>query len=246
MLRVFILLALLTVSCGGEEKKKREKLDVPTAVLATQSDSLSYAVGVSLAQNLELMDSLLDLRVVAAAVAQYGSGNPLFNIEDARSTYLKYLLYVEPERRRSFEEQWLREKMENDRTYTRSRTGILYNITRIGDEKQTPRNNNDWVEVDYIIYRVDGSEEIYSTYKEQKPLSGGLSILPQGIQECVKFLGKGGELTALIPSRLAYGQKGNEELGIAPYETLRYDIELSDTERGAASRRMEMRDPHTF
>ncbi len=242
---IITLLSLLVVSCGGGASKPK-KLEAPVAVLQNESDSLAYVIGVSMAQNILKVDSLIDLTIVGAAIAQYGAGNSLFTAENARTAYLRYLLHVEPERQRSYEEQYLKELATKDRSYTRTRTGITYNISVIGNESVSPRNSGDWVEVDYTISRLDG-EKIFSTLDDgEETLTGALSSMPKGIMECVKLLGKGGEMSALIPSKLAYDSEGNEPLGIKPFETLRYDIELVDSERNAANRRSKPRDPAAF
>ncbi len=233
---IFLLVVVLSaVACGGSKGKK---IETQTAELISESDSLAYIIGMSVAQNLLKMDSMIDLRVVAAAIAQYGDGNLAFTPENARSSYLKYKLYIEPERRRGYEEEYLLELSLKDRDYTRSKSGMIYNITVIGDQNLIPRNNGDWVELHYTISRFESNEEIFSTRSDDNlPLMGGLSTLPKGIQECVKLIGKGGQITALLPSKFAYGEEGDQTLGIAPYETLRYDIEVVNVERNGASRR---------
>ncbi len=231
--------ALLTIAaCGGTKSNKSTKLEPPTAALTSESDSLAYIIGMSVAQNLIKMDSMIDLSVVGAAIAQYGEGKPMFTPENARASYLKYKLHLEPERKRAYEEEYLLELSLKDRSYTRSKSGMIYNISVIGDQNLIPRNNGDWVELHYTISRMDNSNEVLlSTLNDELPLMGGLSTLPEGIKESVKLIGKGGKVTALVPSKLAYGEEGDESLGIEPFETLRYDIELSNVERNGASRR---------
>ncbi len=238
-------IALMAVACGDGGSKKANKLEVPDAVLVTQSDSLSYIIGVSMAQNILKVDPEINLAVVAAAIAHCGDTTALFTPDDARSTYLRYILHIEPERRRGYEDQYLKELAESDRSYTRTKSGITYNISNIGTAALIARNNADWVELNYTISRLDG-EEIFSTYVIEEPLKSGVLDLPKGIQECVRLIGKGGKLSALIPSKLAFDMDGNEELGVVPYETLRYDIEVLEVEKNGASKHTVERDPKTF
>ncbi len=244
----FIALPLMLVAmvgCGGKSNNKN-KLEIPNSPLTSESDSLAYIIGVSMAKNLLEVDSMIDLRVVGTAIAQYGTGNAMFTAEGAREAYLRYKLHVEPDRQRTLERQYLKELAISDRDFALSRFGFIYNVTVIGNEVMSPRNNGDWIELDYVISRMDGSEEILSTYTTGERVSGALSDLPTGVKEAIKLIGVGGKVTALIPSELAYGDLGNEELGIAPFETLRYDIELTNFEKNGANKRSSVRDPATF
>ncbi|MFI3292963.1 MAG: FKBP-type peptidyl-prolyl cis-trans isomerase [Rikenellaceae bacterium] len=238
-------LLLAMVACGGGDKKGK-KLETPNSPLTSQSDSLAYIIGVSMAQNLLEVDSMIDLSVVGTAIAQYGAGKSLFTEENAREAFLRYKLYIEPERQRSLERQYLKELAISERDYTLSRHGFIYNVVVIGDESLIPRNNGDWLEIDYTISRMDGGEELFSTYKTEERHKSGLSDLHTGMKEALKLIGKGGKITALIPSDLAYDDIGDETLGIAPFETLRYDIELVEIEKNGASKHAVTRDPATF
>ncbi len=241
-----IALSTILISCGGNKKSSSRKLEVPSAVLTTESDSLAYMIGVSMAQNLMKMDSLIDMDVVATAISQYGKGKSIFTAENAKATYMKYRLHIEPERIRRHEDQYLRELAARDRSYTRTNSGIIYNISELGIVGYSPRNNGDWVKVHYTISRMDSGEKLFSTRDNNKPLGAGLAQLPDGLKECVKLLNNEGKMSALIPSILAYGSEGDEALGIKPFETLRYDIELIALERNAANKHAKSQDPATF
>jgi FKBP-type peptidyl-prolyl cis-trans isomerase FkpA len=47
-----------------------------------------------------------------------------------------------------------------------------------------------------------------------------------GFTEAIKLVGKGGKITAIIPSKLGYGEQGGGP--IAPYSPLVFDIEIVD------------------
>ncbi len=243
---VVIAMVIMITACGGGEDKNKKKLETPNSPLLTSSDSLAYIIGVSMAQNLLEVDSLIDLSVVGTAMAHYGAGRSLFTPESAREAYLRYKLHVEPERQRSLERQYLKELVVSDREFALSRHGFIYNINVIGNETLSPRNNGDWVELDYTISRMDGSEELFSTYKTEERHQSAFSDLPTGVREAIRLIGKGGKVTALIPSELAYGDEGNQTLGISPFETLRYEIELVVFEKNGANKHETVRDPATF
>lgn len=79
----------------------------------------------------------------------------------------------------------------------------------------------------YRLTRQDGSL-VYSSYDRADTLRSALGDLVVGLQEVMKIVGQGGRVHAWIPSELAYGSGGNEELGIAPNSTLFYEVEVVD------------------
>ncbi len=229
------IVATMVVSCGAKSGSRRTT--VYNAGLATESDSLSYIIGMSVVEQLVKMDSMLSLDVVCRAIMEHSRGEAVFNRDDARQDYLRYLLYVEPERRRGYEEKFLSDLAESDRSYTRTKSGLTYHVDVIGNESLTPRMTSDWLSLKYTIARV-GGEQIYPQSGEESEVEeAALTDLPKGIEEAVRMIGEGGKIRAWIPSKLLFGEAGNAELGIEPIETIYYDIELVKVERGKASER---------
>ncbi len=220
----------LLIGCNSEPKKS-------VTALKSETDSLAYVIGLSIADNLIAMDSTINIGVVCRAIADQASAKQKTIIprEEAKAYYLRYVTYVEPERKRGYEEQYLEDLAKNDRDYTRTESGLTYNIEVIGDENLIPRGSNDLISVCYTISRANG-DELYSSYEKGDTTVMGLRDLPQGLEESVKMIGKGGKVKAWFPSKLAYGEEGDDELGISPFETLYYEVELVDVERNAAHR----------
>lgn len=229
-----IATAIIGVSCNSQQDGAKAKIN---AELKSESDSLAYIIGINIAEQLHKMDSMINYAVVCKAIIEQSEQRSLISRDDARSAYLRYLLYVEPERRRGYEEQFLSDLIRNDRNYTRSSSGLAYHVVKVGDQTQLANNNMDWVTLDYKISRV-GGEHLYPADSTQyATLEVGVIDLPFGLQESVKMLGKGGEIRSWIPSKIAYGETGNAELGIEPIETVLYDIKLVDVEKGTATQR---------
>ncbi len=226
-----LLIAAMTISCKSEQKSA-------ITPLKSQTDSLAYVIGLSVADNLIAMDSTINLAAVSRAIAESQTSKRLFNAEEAKIYYLRYLTHVEPERKRGYEEQWLEDLAKSNRDFTRSNSGLTYNIAVIGDENLTPKGVNDLVSLRYTIKRVNG-EQIFSSYDKADTLVSALSTLKSGLQEGLKMIGKGGKINAWIPSKLGYGQTGDQELNIAPFETLYYEVELIDMERNGAAKKSE-------
>ncbi len=225
---LIVICGLWLASCGAEKK-------TVVSPLKSETDSLAYVIGLNIADNLMAMDSTINISVVCRAIAERTSSKALLTADQARDYYLRYLTYVEPERKRGYEEQYLEDLSKSSREFTRSKSGLTYNIAVIGDEALTPKGANDLISLCYTISRIDG-QEIYSSYAEADTTVIALNKLKTGLQESLKMIGKGGKINAWIPSKLLYGEDGDTELDVAPFETLYYQMELVDMERNGAAR----------
>ncbi len=220
-----LFVAATLVSCKSEPTTEVTPLKVET-------DSLAYIIGMNIADNLMAMDSTINVAVVCRAIAERSAEQSLISSDDARDYYLRYLTYVEPERKRGYEEQYLEDLTKANRDFTRSKSGLTYKIEVIGDESLTPRGVNDLISVRYTVSRIDG-EQIFSSYEAGDTLVVALKNMLGGMQESVKMIGKGGKVDAWIPSKLAYGEMGDSLLMVDPFETLYFEMELVDMERNA-------------
>lgn len=61
------------------------------------------------------------------------------------------------------------------------------------------------------------------------PLGEGIA---KGFVEALQLIGKGGKITAIMPSKLGYGEQGGGPIG--PYSPLVFDIEIKDIKKGVA------------
>ncbi len=239
IIAVALVASLFTFSCSSSSEDSATKA-AANAALTSESDSLSYIIGMNVAKQLQKMDSLVNYEVVCRAILDHSKGKALMSAEEARTQYVRYFLYVEPERRRSIEEKFLADLATGDRSFTRTPSGLTYNIEVIGDEKLQPKNQNDWVVMRYSISRV-GGEQIYPIVAANAKIktalkSWAVSDMPHGVAEAVKLIGKGGRIKAWIPSKIGYGEEGNEKLGVKPVESLFYEIELVDLDRNGAAK----------
>ena len=218
MKRLFLILSLVTLfaSCHKSGVK-----------LSTEADSLAYVIGLNVGKNLIQMDSMLNVDVVCMAIKDVCTGHEKMTLEQAKVYYLRHMNYTKYERFKLYEEQFLADLAKSDRSYTRTKSGITYKITEVGDQQNLPSYQRDTVIIRYRITRQDG-KEIYSSYERADTTRAAMSKMIVGLQENLKMVGKGGKFTAWIPSQLAYGAGGNEELGIEPNSTLCYEVEVLD------------------
>ncbi|MBQ3260514.1 MAG: FKBP-type peptidyl-prolyl cis-trans isomerase [Alistipes sp.] len=218
MKRLFLILALMATfaSCRKGNVK-----------LGAETDSLAYVIGMNIGKNLLQMDSTLNVDVVCTAIRESFAGNEKMSFEEAKIYYLRQMNYTKYERFKLYEERFLADLAKSDRAYARTRSGLTYKIAELGNQQTLPTHQRDTVVIRYKITRQDGTE-VYSSYERADTTRTAMSKLIVGLQENLKMIGKGGRLTTWVPSLLAYGTGGNEELGIEPNTTLCYEIEVLD------------------
>ena len=114
--------------------------------------------------------------------------------------------------------------MENDMDVKRTESGIYYTIEKEGEGEHPTTSSK--VTAHYKGYLLDG-QVFDSSYKRGQPLEFGLGQVIPGWQEAIPMLKKGGKGTFIIPSGLAYGQRGAGN-AIPPNAVLVFEIELVD------------------
>ena len=230
-----IILAAATLimsggSCSGGGKQSG-------GALRTEDDSLAYVIGMHLGRNLLRIDSTLNVEAVCEGLREVytGSRKVKFTDEEARLYYLRFVNYTAPERVKAYEEQFLTDFRRENRTYARTKSGLTYSVDVVGDETTLPRYDADTVLIRYVAKHRDG-RIFRSSYESGDTLRTALGDMRDGVKEALKLTSKGGKISAWVPASLAYGAEGDEEDGIAPNETLFYEIELLDIESGSRFR----------
>ena len=95
----------------------------------------------------------------------------------------------------------------------------------LGDQERLPNASRDSLYLGVRVLSTD-NREFYSTFAQGDTLRMRLDELKPGLQESVKLIGEGGRIVAWIPSKLAYGMDGNEEMNIPANSTLGFEMEL--------------------
>lgn len=216
--------ALLSAACS---KRKSSG-----AKLKDDLDSAAYVVGLNVGMNLLEMDSTLRIDAVCDgmrdAFARVGKMSPA----EAKAFYLRWVNYEQPAKIRRYEERFLEDIRQSNRSYARTPSGVTYTVEEIGDEQHAPANDRDTVMLRYEIFTADGAR-VYSSYERGDTLRSALGDLLGGVQESLRLVGPGGKIDAWMPAATAYGAAGDERLGIKPNATLHYRIELIKVEKYA-------------
>ncbi|MBD1394186.1 FKBP-type peptidyl-prolyl cis-trans isomerase [Mucilaginibacter glaciei] len=173
-------------------------------------------------------------------------GNLVFNIKIVQVQSLNEAM---AERNAAFEKMKMTEKAGAD-TYIKSHnlavtttpSGLRYIITKVGT-KPKPLTG-DTLTINYVGRTLDG--KLFDTSIESVAKAGGTYMegrpyepiqFPHNMQkviagwdEALSLLNEGSKATLIIPSNLAYGERGSGEK-IPPFSTLVFDVEMVKVNR---------------
>lgn len=212
----------LSIQAGAAEK----------TVLETQTDKVSYGIGVGVGRNLKQQDITVDLDVVMRGMKDTLSDGKLLMTEaDLQKTMTA--LQAEVNRKQLDARQALAEgnRKEGDAFLASNRTmegvvtlpsGLQYKIIKAGDGRKP--TDADTVECQYRGLFVNGSE-FDSSYRTGKPSTFKVGGVIPGWKEALKIMPVGSTWRLFIPAQLAYGEGGAGRT-IGPNATLIFDVEL--------------------
>ncbi len=199
--------------------------------LESEIDTVAYILGMNIGESIRQIDSTLNVDALYRGVVDAINKETIFTPEQAKIAYLKYINYSKPEAKRNLEAKFLEEFAAKNRSYVQSKSGLTYTVDNVGDVQQTPSNDRDSVWIKYTIYDMNNTK-LYETGDEA--VGAKLIELIPGIKESVKLVGKGGQIKAWMPSRLAFLESGNSEYNVGPDATLFFEIELTDVKKYSA------------
>ena len=101
-------------------------------------------------------------------------------------------------------------------------SGLYYQMIEEGTGKNAEWG--DWVTVNYKGYTLDG-KVFDSSYKRGKSIEFYVGNMISGWNEGLQLMKPSGKAFFLVPSGLAYGEKGSPNL-IPPHTTLAFEVEL--------------------
>ena len=191
--------------------------------MATEADSLSYVIGLSVGQSLIKFDSTLNIDMVCEAIRDVYNSTEKISFEEGRDYYLGQQTYFIHEKAERYQEQFLEDLRKSNRDFVRLRNGVTYKIVKLGDQ-----NNQSLVSRDTISIALSIFDQSGNVIREQDTLVSAYRDLLEGLREVIRITGNGGSADIWIPSKQAYGSEGNEELGIKPNQLLNYNVDIFD------------------
>ena len=223
MKRIMILCAAASLLAAGCAKQKH-------VGLRDDADSVAYIIGMNVGMNLLRMDSTLRADVVCEGLRDAMRGATRMTREEARDYYLRYVAFERPAKVRAYEERFLEEIRQNNRSYARTASGVTYTVESVGEERAAPSGLRDTVVMRYVMRTVDG-RELYSSYERGDTVRMSVRDLLPGLPESVRLIGRGGRMVTWLPAAEAYGAAGDAALNVQPNATLCFEIELIDVKK---------------
>ncbi len=212
---------LLMTACAQTNNKSAK---AGKATLQTELDSVSYAIGLSVASSLKNQGIEMNADVVAKAIQNVNSeGDHPFSPEEGDMmvrNYMQSQMAVQQEANIKKGEDFLAENAKKDGVMV-TESGLQYKVINEGNGEHPTETSQ--VKVHYHGTLMDGTV-FDSSVERGEPITFGLNQVIPGWTEGVQLMKPGAKYAFYIPSDLAYGPQGSGPIG--PNETLIFEVEL--------------------
>lgn len=217
---------LLASGCTAGEKKaaKPELKDL--------KDKVSYSIGLNIGQDFKRQDMDIDADLLAKGIKDAVSGaQPLLTEEQIRETITTYQKEMVTKQETKAKESAAKNQKEGDAFLAENAkkpgvvttpSGLQYKVVKEGTGAQP--KPGDTVQVHYEGKLVDGTV-FDSSLKRGEPAVFPVQGVIPGWTEALQLMKEGAKYQIVIPSKLAYGERGAGPV-IGPHATLLFDVEL--------------------
>ncbi len=215
------LVALGVSACNGGSVSGQD------VKIENQSDSVSYALGHSVGNNLKTQFPTADPQIVAQALLEAfeGKENKLFENGQAADNYIRTYLRAESEKKAQENQAkgvaFLAENGKKAGVMTTA-SGLQYEVIKEGSGAKPVAES--MVKVHYHGTTIEG-EVFDSSVDRGQPAEFPLNGVIKGWTEGLQLMTVGSKYKFYIPSELAYGPRG-AGAKIGPNTTLIFEVEL--------------------
>jgi FKBP-type peptidyl-prolyl cis-trans isomerase FklB len=202
-------------------------------MLKNQMDSVSYAIGINVGDNIRNQKLNVNPDIVAKAIKDALSNNKSVMSSEASGACLQ--AFFQKEASKAGGENQLKaaeNKKMGDSFLAQNKakegvkvtaTGLQYKVLNEGSGAKPAAS--DKVKVHYHGTLIDGTV-FDSSVNRGEPAEFGVTQVIPGWVEALQMMPVGSKWTLYIPSELAYGQQGPPSIG--PSQVLVFDVELLD------------------
>ncbi len=209
-----ILAGLLSTSVFAQETE-----------LATDEDKVSYGLGMMIGERVLKQYGELNYDLLMQAMqAQHSGGETLLTMEEAQAALQAQQQKAAAEASSEAQQKGVAYLEENKARDVVSVTdsGLQYEV--VTEAEGAKPTIDDTVSVHYVGTLMDGTE-FDSSIARGEPASFPLKGVIPGWTEGLQLMNVGSKYRFVIPSALAYGERGAGE-AIGPGETLIFEVEL--------------------
>ncbi len=201
-----------------------------TPTLATDADSASYALGMSLGSSLEPAKNHVELSIVIRGLEDAVAGNAAMSETDARRVVRALAQRVQEDemQRQSAQSETnvqdgtkYREENGERQGVQTTASGLQYEVLTEGNGPKPAATAR--VTVHYRGTLIDGTE--FDTSIGGDPATFALDRVIPGWTEGVQLMSVGSKYRFVLPPELGYGERGSPP-NIGPNSTLVFEVEL--------------------
>jgi FKBP-type peptidyl-prolyl cis-trans isomerase FklB len=234
MKKIFLFAFVMMSFASFAQTTKKPAAAHPAAatqpVLKTADDSLSYAIGLSVAgfykeQGVKTVNSSLVAKAINDVLK---TGKPLLNDQQANACIINFVQKEKAEKAGPYKkagEAFLAENKNKPGVITLP-SGLQYQVIKDGTGPKPAAT--DKVKCHYEGKLVDGTI-FESSYQRGEPIVFAVTGVIPGWTEALQLMTVGSKWRLFIPSNLAYGDQGNGK--IQPGSALIFEVELLDIEK---------------
>lgn len=210
--------------------KKTTEEEVPMA-FTTKTDSISYSLGMSIANNLQQqgLDTVNTDMLNEAFQAVFQGDSTRITMDEANANIQQYFQELKKKQAEEAAEEgrkFLEENAQREEVTTTA-SGLQYEVLQQGAGPQP--DANDKVTVHYKGTLIDGTV-FDSSYDRGQPATFGLGQVIRGWTEGLQLMNEGSKYKLYIPYELGYGARGAGGQ-IPAYATLIFEVELLSVEQ---------------
>ena len=222
-----VMASWVVLSCiaGGKADTSAKKDASGGADASDRSSEVSYAFGVVLGSDLKQLGLQFDYAALARGMEEVIEGKESrLTMEDAvamvQEAYITAMTRL-AEENRTKNEQFLAENAQKAGIVTTS-SGLQYEVLSAGNGRKP--GETDVVSVNYKGSLIDGTV-FDSSYDRGTPVEFPLDQVIPGWSEGIQLMSVGSTYRLYIPSNLAYGEQGAQNV-IPPNSALIFEVEL--------------------
>jgi FKBP-type peptidyl-prolyl cis-trans isomerase FklB len=225
-LRWLVGLSIVTLFLAGQIGAQE------TPVLKDQKDKVSYSIGMEIGKNMKRQSLDVNPELLTRGVKDaFSDGKPLITDEEMKEALMAFqkemmakqqeLAKVAGEKNQKEGEAFLAENKKKEGVITLP-SGLQYKVIKAGSGNKPKAT--DTVTVHYQGTLINGTE-FDSSYRRGQPVSFPVNGVIPGWTEALQLMETGAKWQIVIPSNLAYGDRGAGPQ-IGPNATLIFEIEL--------------------